>query len=289
VKHALSEEYVQQCVQKAEEQRELCDLLQQHPLATASVDDMAAQVDPFAVTANTVKRLFAYTAHVRALTAVALCSSYGGELEKYEGSLKHRGQLVADLQQHVAGLEHQRSMDHTIIEQQVEQITNLQKQLDCLGADDRHLLHSESSGCHGKRYPEGSNAELEDLRGELAASQDDLQRLQQEVVTLQGQLHKAEADMKNGRSTERRLRAERDKLRAASKEQDKKIASLEQPDSSSRKRQRGGTEEQDEADKEAEAGKSGSGGDGINAEYLRAFHRAEHWRDLAKTLAYSAR
>jgi hypothetical protein len=54
VKSTYIEEYIQQCVQEAEQQRELCDLLRQHPLTTASVDDMAAQVDPFAVTANSV-------------------------------------------------------------------------------------------------------------------------------------------------------------------------------------------------------------------------------------------
>jgi hypothetical protein len=91
--------------------------------------------------------------------------------------------------------------------------------------------------------------------------------------------------MKNGRSTERRLQAERNQLRAASKEQDKKISSLEQLVSSSRKRQRGGTEQQDEADKEAAAGKRGGEGDGMIAKYLRTFHRAEHWQKLAQTSA----
>jgi hypothetical protein len=90
----------------------------------------------------------------------------------YEEIIRQGDQLVAGLQEQVAGLEHQRSKDHTNILQQAEQISSLQKQLDRRGADNRHLLHSESSSRHGKRHREGNSAELEQLRGEPTSSQE---------------------------------------------------------------------------------------------------------------------
>jgi hypothetical protein len=285
VKMSYGEEYIQQCLQEAEQQQALCELLQQHPLTTAGVDNMAAEVDPRAVTANSVKRLFAYGAHMQALTAEALCSDFKERIWRSEDLVKHSDQLAAGLRNQVASLEHQHSRDHTILEQQAAQISNLQNQLNQAGAADQHLLYSNSSGRCGQRPPGGNIAELEQLREELAASHLNAQRLQQEVVSLQGQLHRAKADLKKGQSTERRLRADRDQLRAAGKEKDKKISRLEQSASSSRKRHRGETEQRDEIDGRSGAGKHGSGGDDITAKYLRTLHHAEHWHNLAQTLA----